>query len=347
MTSPLQILFVRNNPTSFLNMDLALLSARYQVRDWYQRGPLFDPTALLRAVRKCDLVFGWFASWHTLWPILAARLLGRPSVLVVGGYDTASVPSIAYGNMSKPFKRWISRTTMRLADTLVVNSHFIEEEVVRLAGMPRAKVTMVYHGLDLSPKDRRPEHTEPSRGRVVLTVGKVDRFNLRRKGLEPFVRAAALLPSFTFVVAGPWMDGTIGRLRAISSPNVTFTGRISEEELDELYRRAAVYVQPSVHEGFGLSVAEAMLRECVPVTTRAGALPEVVGDCGVALDSTDPEAVARGIVQAYACRTTLGPRARDRIIEHFPLERRDKEFATLIEGAIRRRKATADETDRA
>ena len=53
-------------------------------------------------------------------------------------------------------------------------------------------------------------------------------------------------------------------------PNVTLTGWVEEDELDALYRRAAVYVQASRHEGFGLSVAEAMLAGDIPVVTARG-----------------------------------------------------------------------------
>ncbi len=109
----------------------------------------------------------------------------------------------------------------------------------------------------------------------MLTVGNVDRPNLQRKGLEPFVRAAALLPGRRFVVVGAWLDDAIEQLRAIAPPNVTFTGRLSDAQVQDQLRRAAVYVQASLHEGFGMSLAEAMAAGCVPVVTRAG--PMVAG----------------------------------------------------------------------
>ena len=86
------------------------------------------------------------------------------------------------------------------------------------------------------------------------------------------------------------------------------TGYLSDDELDALFRSAAVYVQASLHEGFGLSLAEAMLAGAVPVVTAAGALPEVVGDTGVTIAEPTPEASPRASSDALA----LGPEAARR-----------------------------------
>ena len=79
-------------------------------------------------------------------------------------------------------------------------------------------------------------------------------------------------------------------------------------------------VQASIHEGFGYSVAEAMLCECVPVTSRKAALPEVVGNCGLYVDDLNPQSVANKIKEALA--SDLGQEARARIMQEFPLEKR-------------------------
>src|SRR5680860_1338358 len=77
-----------------------------------------------------------------------------------------------------------------------------------------------------------------------------------------------------------------------------FTGWISDEDLEELYRRASVYVQASRHEGFGLAVAEAMLAGCVPVVMNVTAMPEVVDGAGVLISSQEPATVAQGVRDA-------------------------------------------------
>ena len=86
----MQILFVYSRDSTFVEIDRELLGRRWSVRDWPQPRALVNVLAVAAAVRRSDLVFGWFASWHTFWPVTLARLLGRPSVVVIGGFDTAS-----------------------------------------------------------------------------------------------------------------------------------------------------------------------------------------------------------------------------------------------------------------
>lgn len=326
-----RILFVHNHPAKFVQIDLALLRERSNVVEWYQRGRGVNLFALARAVAQSDLVFGWFASWHTFFPVLLARRLKRPSLLVVGGYDTANLPEIGYGSMRGGITRAFSRATINAADGLITNSCFTRDEVVQNVGVNPARVTVIYHGLaSVAPPNARKEN-------FVMTVGNIDHSNLQRKGLEPFVRAAARLPAIPFIVIGAWRDGAIDDLRAIASPNVEFTGWVSEQKLDDYFARASVYVQPSRHEGFGLSVAEAMLRECAPVVTRAGALPEVVGDAGIYLDTPEPRAIADGIRQALQAGNEMRRRARERIQREFPIERRRAALDALIEQHLQQR----------
>jgi glycosyltransferase involved in cell wall biosynthesis len=165
---------------------------------------------------------------------------------------------------------------------------------------------------------------------MALTVGNVDRGNLQRKGHEPFVRAAALLPDVSFVLVGNWKVEAIDYLRSIATPNVTFTGRVSDEVLHDYYTKASVYVQPSLHEGFGLSVAEAMLAGCIPVVSRAGSLPEVTGDAGIFFDTPEPTAIAQGIEKALGYPPKARAFARQRILDHFPLSKRGELLEELI-----------------
>ena len=62
-------------------------------------------------------MFGWFASWHTFFPITLAWLMRKPSVQIIGGFDTANMPDIGFGYQQGGLRRWASRWIMRRAGT--------------------------------------------------------------------------------------------------------------------------------------------------------------------------------------------------------------------------------------
>ena len=325
-----RILFVYSRESSFVAIDRAVLQERWSVVDWPQRGALVNLPRLAREVWRSDAVFGWFASWHTFWPVTLAWLMRKPSIVVIGGYDTADMPEIPYGIQGRGLMGRISRWVMRRATKLLANSEYSRAEARANAGIDPGRVTVVHHGVP----DPFGELPAGERERTALTVGIVDRRNVVRKGLGPFVEAARLLPDVDFVVAGRWDDDAAEELQRSAGANVTLTGWIDEEELNERYRHASVYVQPSAHEGFGLSVAEGMLAGCIPVTTRAGALPEVVGDTGIQVDDQDATELADAIRRALDRGDDARAAARRRVLDRFPLSMRSEGVQALVTDAL-------------
>jgi glycosyltransferase involved in cell wall biosynthesis len=325
-----RILFVYSRKASFVAIDREILAERYEIEDLYQPGRLANPIAVIGGVARADLVFGWFASWHTFFPITLAWLARKPTVLIVGGFDTANMPDIGYGHQRGGLRRWASRWIMRRARRLITNSDYSLSEIERNTPIPRARVTVIHHGVP-DPFGETPA----AKQRQALTVGAIDSTTLVQKGQLSFVRAAAELPDVRFVFAGQWLDDAIDVLRAAAPENVEFTNWLSDEELHARYRRAAVYVQASRHEGFGLAVAEAMLAGCIPVVMNVTAMPEVVGDAGVLIESQRPADVAAGVRRALELGPDAGRRARERILTSFPMERRREGIVRVVEEALR------------
>lgn len=329
MRPRLRVLYVISRRNTFTEIDRSVLAERYDVVEYYQSGPRPRFTELLGKLRRADVVFAWFASWHSFAALSLGQLLNKPSVLVVGGFDTANLPDIHYGWQRPGIRKRVAARTMSLATRLITNSNYSLSEIKANVGMDPRRVTVVYHGL----RDRFVNAEHQPRDPLVLTVGVVRRRNLIRKGHLPFIRTAAHLPDNTFILAGGWRDVAIDTLRREAGENVVFTGYLDDAELDALFLRAAVYVQASRHEGFGLSLAEAMLAGCVPVVTEAGALPEVVGDVGIRISKPTPELIAAGVAQALELGQTEGIRARSRILERFPLQPRAEALWREVEAA--------------
>ena len=100
-----RLLYVHSRKASFVAIDRDILAERYEVEDLYQPGRVPNPLRVLRGVLRADVVFGWFASWHTFFPITLAWLLRKPSVLIIGGFDTANMPDIGYGYQQGGLRR--------------------------------------------------------------------------------------------------------------------------------------------------------------------------------------------------------------------------------------------------
>ena len=319
-----KLLYVHSRKASFVAIDREALAEEYEVEDLYQPGRWPNPLRVIGGVMRADVVVGWFASWHTFFPITLAWLTRTPSVMIIGGFDTANMPDIGYGHQQGGVRRHAALWIMRRAKRLVTNSNYSLEEIGRNTPLDTSKITVIHHGVP----DPFGEATEGER--VALNVGAIDEGTLVQKGQVPFVEAAAELPDVRFVLVGKWLGEAVERLRERAGENVELTGWASDEDLLAWYRRAGVYVQASRHEGFGLAVAEGMLAGCVPVVLDVTAMPEVVGEAGVLISSQDPEEVADGVRRALDLGPEGGRRARERILTAFPLHRRGEELRRVV-----------------
>lgn len=321
-----RILFESATIYHFIKKDLEILKRHFEVTVFSKS---LDPSFFAESVRKImriDIVFSWFATKRALYFALLSKLFRKRFILVSGGNDIVEMPEIGF---TFGFLRRLQvKTTLLLTDRVLAFSDSSKASILELA--PRANVQTVYVGA-IDTGIFRPDRPKED---LTVTVGVVSLGNVERKGLNTFVKAAAYLPVEKFAVIGRWEDDSIDHLRSMSTRNVVFTGYLPLDELVKWYRRARVYVQVSLHEGFGIAMAEAMSCECVPVVTREGAIPEVVGDTGYYVPYGDPKATAEAIEKALRDEEK-GKKARKRVIELFSLERREKELVNVIKTLAR------------
>ena len=286
--------------------------------------------SLRRKIKNSDLCFIWFATSYAFFATLFAKLNRKPSVLVVGGYDVVYVPEINYGLPGSAVKRIFPKYALKWANMVLPFSKDSEKEMFKNFEVERKKSRVIYLGANPTALKKVTGKKENK----VVTVGVVKKENLKRKGLEVFVRAAKSLPDTKFVLIGDMPDKeTLDYLKEIATPNIQFKnlGYNTEKIVQEL-SKAKVYVQISYHEGFGRALAESMCQECVPVVSARGAIPEVVGKTGFYVkDLESPEEVAEKI--GLALKSGNGKKAR-KWASQYTLARREKALLEVINSLL-------------
>jgi glycosyltransferase involved in cell wall biosynthesis len=282
----------------FQDVDYHILELRYHARRLEYNGFLtivrqIGPVGLVRLIRSSDSIISWFGEFHSAVFCLLGRLLGRPTVIIGGGYDIVHMPEIGYGKGITTKGRIVALIAFHLSTKIIVNSINSEETIVHNYRIAPGKVSVIYHAADVFGVST--EWSYNKKRSVAITVGIVSWANLRRKGMETFVRSAAFLPNAEFEVIGEWVDDSVEYLKKIASQNVVFKTHVKDPELLKIYQQAKVVVQVSYHEGFGCALAEAMSFGCVPIVTRRGGLPEVVGETGYYVEYGNAQALAETV----------------------------------------------------
>jgi glycosyltransferase involved in cell wall biosynthesis len=283
--------------------------------------------------------------------LLLARKLGLPAVSTV--HHPLSRDMAAH--LSKA-RSWVERyynvvffplvmqgAVARRIEGVITSSIAGREDLIRTFRLRPERIRLVYTGVDL--ETFRMDESRERNPREVLFVGNAQD---PRKGIRVLLEALRYLPPsvhLTIVDEGEPSKGYApGLVRSMGLGNrVTFTGRLPLEELVERYQRTAVLVMPSLFEGFGLPVAEAMACGTPVVAAKAGSLPEVLGEDqegGILVPPGDPKALAEaihGILSSPDMARELGARARARVEARFSWERTARETVEVYRWAARGR----------
>ena len=306
---------VYKDKRSWVNRDIELLKKHYDVEEYDYKNK--KNHEIKNFVKNNDVIVNWFASLHSLNSTRYGKKFGKKIVTISGGYDISLLKG--YGLPTSIKTRWIPKYILSRSDKIIAFSQFAKKEIHEL--IPNKEVQVSF-GMDTEKFTPTTEKKKP----VVLTVAYIDIVSWWRKGIDRFVSVAREYnkkgSDVIFKVVGKIDSSVQEKIDVFDEiENLYFVGFLSDEELLKEYRQAKIYAQFSRHEGFGCSVAEAMLCNCIPVVSRIGSLPEVVGENGVYVE--DNEQFGNAIDKALSLNFD---EQRKWIAENFSIKEHEKKL---------------------
>ncbi len=265
---------------------------------WNTQGPwrriLYEQTRLALLSRQQDLFHGL--------AFVAPLAAACPTVITVHDLSFLRFPG-AFRPLNRTYLRLMTVAATRRAAAVIAVSESTRQDVIRLCGVPAANVVTVPNGVTDEFCPAEPEAVEEFRqrhglpSRYVLFLGTLE----PRKNLVRLVDAYALwrrrerLPIKLVIAGGKgwYYEQIFARVQERGlAEDVIFPGFVPASELPWWYRAAECFIYPSVYEGFGLPVLEAMACGTPTITSTTSSLPEVAGDAALLVDAEDTAGLA-------------------------------------------------------
>ncbi len=187
-----------------------------------------------------------------------------------------------------------ARAAAERADLLIAVSEFTASQLTELLNVEHSRIVVVPHGADAAAGTPPPDE---ARENVILHVGAIQKRKNLARLVEAFEGTAA---GWRLVLAGS--TGGFGAAEVLSRieasrrrADIELTGYVSAEALEALYRRARILAFPSLDEGFGMPVLDAMARGVAVLTADRSATREVAGDAAWLVDPFDEASIGAGL----------------------------------------------------
>jgi alpha-1,3-rhamnosyl/mannosyltransferase len=210
----------------------------------------------------------------------------------------------------RAFFRFVLPHVLRKVDVVHTDSEFSRREIARYLRIDEERVAVVPLALRWPPESGADQKRE----KIVLAVGNLEpRKNIGR-AIEAFTAVRATDPELRMLIVGKPSTGHGALAREWSGEGVEWLGYVDDERLRQLYRTATVLLFPSLHEGFGLPVIEAMSQGCPVICSNAASLPEVAGDAALYVDPRDVGSMANSLqrlISDHAAREQLSSTGRE------------------------------------
>ena len=264
------------------------------------RRRLWTHTALGPAVRR-DRPDVLFVPAHVIpWPGVGSV----PSVVTIHDLGYLRYPD-SHPFLSRLYLDGSTRHSTRVARRVIAISQATADDLAKLNGVPRQKIRVVYFGLgDAAARENRPSPKEVCArlgipGPYILHIGSLHpRKNLARL-IDAFALVRDVLDNLSLILAGRpgWgYEQLLEKIAALGlEKRVILPGYISDADRAALYEGAQVFAFPSLYEGFGFPVLEAMMHAVPVVCSNTSSLPEIVDDAALTVNPLDVEGLASAL----------------------------------------------------
>jgi glycosyltransferase involved in cell wall biosynthesis len=262
---------------------------------------LWEQVAQPRLLRQigADLLHG---------PVYVGPLAGDcPLVVTIHDLSFLRYPELLRPS-SRLYLTVMTRLSARRAVRLIAVSKHTAAEAASLLGIGPDRIDVVYHGVDEAFRPLPREDVDAFRTRRGLP----DRFVLYVGTLEPRKNLLRLVDAYgqirgeasALVLAGGEGWGVLGLRARVADLGLTgkvvFFGYVADNELPLLYNAASVFAYPSLYEGFGLPVVEALACGTPVLTAGSSSLPEAAGEAAIVVDPLDTNDIASGLASLLA-----------------------------------------------
>jgi glycosyltransferase involved in cell wall biosynthesis len=207
------------------------------------------------------------------------------------------------------YMRYLLRQAVKKADKIIAVSHHTKEDLIRILKVSPEKIVVIY---EASSPIFHPDDRKSVQSRLKQQYGISQKFIYHLGNIEPRKNLIVLLEAFTLVCRelGPeyqlvvsgqkgWLTGSLNRFFKNYSmrDQVFFTGYVPVDHIPLFMNGAELFVFPSLYEGFGLPVLEAMSCGTPVISSNRSSIPEIIGSAGVLVDPTNVRELADRIIE--------------------------------------------------
>ncbi len=340
-----KVLFIFPSDSSFVRIDRELFQKYSRVRNFEFRADTFF-RALKNIFRQflfllvngpgSDLIYIWFADYHSFLPIAFGKIFGIKTYLVLGGSDCQYIEKYRIGNIYGPLgiRKYFVVNSMKYAHRLLpVDKCLIHNENKFLPDerIESGVTTLVNSKFDYTvfPTSIRDSWRVGPKENMVLTVA-VARTKKRMmlKGLDLLLEVAARMPEIQFVIVG--LSDSMKEKSALPE-NVTSYSFLDQEDLIDLYSRSKVFALFSLYEGLPTVVIEALASGCIPVTSAVSGMTALTEKYGYLVRQKSADEAEAQLRKALEM-TSYSPEAISREVKStFSLSKRDDFIRNLVD----------------